>query len=465
MAFETFIGWRYLFRRGRRRSVVSLFALALVIAAVGAFFFLRVTQLSHPGEMAPISPVLAVLFGALFAIVFGLLLFFSVFTTVAIVGVMIGVSALLVVLSVTSGFQEEFKDKVLGVNGHVIVMKWGADFKEYRDIEKQLLAKPGVTGVAPVIFDEMQAAHGTTQSSILLQGIDPGESGRVLSVNGQMIEGSIEALERNDGGIVIGTSLAKKLHVKMGDTIKIMSKLSSIDTSMLGKGGARLPKSGDFKIVGLFHAGFEEYDSRLIYLNLADAQHLMGRGNVVSGVYIKLRDADSAPMFAKSLEKTLKAPYRIIDWAELNHNLFTALKLQKFVISLFLTIIIIVAAFNIVASLTMIVLSKRKEIAILKSMGASSGGVARVFQVAGLTIGAVGVLSGIGFGLLMCEVASRYRYPLDPKIYLISQLPVHVRLFEVALTAGVTLIICLLATIYPALKASDLQPVEGLRYD
>jgi len=405
-----------------------------------------------------------VIFGALFAIVFGLLLFFSVFTTVAIVGVMIGVSALLVVLSVTSGFQEEFKDKVLGVNGHVIVMKWGADFKEFRDIEQKLLAMPGVTGVAPVIFDEMQAAHGTTQSSILLQGIDPSESGRVLSVNGQMIEGSIDALEQKDGGIVIGTSLAKKLHVKMGDTIKIMSKLSSIDTSLLGK-GARLPKSGDYKIVGLFHAGFEEYDSRLIYLNLADAQHLMGRGNVVSGVYIKLRDADTAPAFAKSLEKTLKAPYRIIDWAELNHNLFTALKLQKFIISLFLTIIIIVAAFNIVASLTMIVLSKRKEIAILKSMGASAGGVARVFQVAGLTIGAVGVTSGIGFGLLMCGVAGRYRYPLDPKIYLISQLPVHVRLLEVALTAGITLVICLVATIYPALKASELQPVEGLRYE
>ena len=440
------------------------------MTAIGGLLFLHLTGTvlhkasGSPPPMAPVTPVLAVIFGALFVIVFGLLLFFSVFTSVAIVGVMIGVSALLVVLSVTSGFQEEFKDKVLGVNGHVIVMKWGADFKDYRELEKKLSAMDEVAGVAPVIFDEMQAAHQATQSSIYLQGIDPSEAGRVLSVNAQMIEGQVADLDKNDGSALIGTSLAKKLHVKVGDTIKVMSKLSTIDTSLIGK-NARLPKSGDFKVVGLFHAGFEEYDSRLVYVNLADAQKLEGHGDVVSGVYIKLKDADKAPAFAKYLEKTLKAPYRIIDWAELNHNLFTALKLQKFVISLFLTIIIIVAAFNIVASLTMIVLSKRKEIAILKSMGASAGGVARVFQVAGLTIGAFGVLCGIGFGLLMCAVASRYRYPLDPKIYLISQLPVHVRLTEVGITAGVTLLICLLATIYPALKASDLQPVEGLRYE
>jgi lipoprotein-releasing system permease protein len=464
MAFETFIGWRYLFRRGPRQSAVVLFFLALVIAAVGGLFFIGLMARWRPGMMAPITPVLAIIFGALFAIVFGLLMFFSVFTSVAIVGVMIGVSALVVVLSVTSGFQEEFKDKVLGVNGHIIVMKWGADFKEYRDLEQRLGAMPGVVGAAPVIFDEMQAAHGTTQSSIVLQGVDPRESGRVLSVNGQVVEGSIGALEREDGGILVGTSLAKKLHVRMGDTIKIMSKLSSVDTSLFGRGG-RLPKSGDFRVVGIYHAGFEEYDARFVYLNLADAQQLMGHGDVVSGVYIKLRNADDAPAFAKKLEPLLKAPYRIIDWAELNRNLFAALRLQKFVISLFLTIIIIVAAFNIVASLTMIVLSKRKEIAILKSMGASAGGIARVFQVAGMTIGAVGVVAGIAFGLLLCLVAARYRYPLDPKIYLVSELPVRVRLAEVALTAGVTLLICLAATIYPSIKASDLRPVEGLRYE
>src|SRR5262249_41753868 len=223
-------------------------------SAVGGLFFLRLTALAQPGAMAPITPVLAIVFGVLFAIVFGLLLFFSVFTTVAIVGVMIGVSALMVVLSVTSGFQEEFKDKVLGVNGHIIVMRWGADFKDYRDIEQQLMAMPGVAGAAPVVFDEMQAAHGTTQSSVHLVGTDPVESGRVLSVNAQMIEGSVAALEKADGGIIIGTSLATKLRVKMGDTVKVMSKLSSMDTSMLGK-GARLPKSGDFKVVGIFYCG------------------------------------------------------------------------------------------------------------------------------------------------------------------------------------------------------------------
>ena len=430
---------------------------------IAGVFFLRFTASARPGEMAPVTPVLAVLFGALFAIICGLLLFFSVFTTVAIIGVMIGVSALLVVLSVTSGFQEEFKEKVLGVNSHLIVTKWGADFKEYRELERQLLSMPEVMGVSPMIYEEMQAAHGTTQSSIYLQGIDPVESKNVLSVNMQMIEGSVGALEKSNGGVLIGTSLAKKFHVKIGDTVKVMSKLSSIDKSMLGN--VRSPKSGDFKIVGIFHVAFEEYDSRLLYMNLADAQRLTGRGDVVSGLFVKLRHPDKAPTFGKWLEQTLQKPYTVIDWEKLNHNLFTALALQKFVISLFLIIIIIVAAFNIVASLTMLVLSKRKEIAILKSMGATAGGIARVFQVAGLTVGGIGVMAGIGFGLLMCSVASRFRYPLDPKIYLISSLPVRVRGNEVVITAGVTLLICLLATIYPALKASQLRPVEGLRYE
>ncbi|HJZ88048.1 MAG TPA: ABC transporter permease [Polyangia bacterium] len=470
MPVETFIGWRYLFRRDHGRWIWLAFALAIAAFVASGLAFLHLSgPAAHlgPGAAAPVAPVVGIILSGLAIVVCGLLLFFSVFTTVSVTGVMIGVSALLVVLGVTSGFQEQFKEKVLGVNAHVIVMKWGPDFSDYPELTRKLLALPGVTGAEPFVFNEMQAARGTAQAGVLLKGIDPEASLGVLDVGRQMVEGSVGALKSREPGILIGKELAHKLRAHLGDTVKLLSPLSAIDTAFLGK-GQNLPRSGDFKVVGIFDAGFHEYDVRMVYLKLADAQRLVGRGDVVSGLELKLSDPDRAAPFARKLEKTLAEPnvgYHIIDWEELNHNLFTALRLQKVIISLFLTFIIVVAAFNIVASLTMIVLSKRKEIAILKSMGATSGAVAGLFQVTGLTIGAFGVCAGIGFGLLLCAVAARYGYPLDPKIYLISKLPVHVRALEVVLTAGVTLLICLLATIYPCVRAFDLKPVEGLRYE
>jgi lipoprotein-releasing system permease protein len=477
VAFETLIGWRYLYRRRHSRAVAYAFGLAFVTSAVFAALFAYATRSGTASGQASPALVAAVILLTLAAIVSALLVFFSVFTTVAIAGVMIGVSALVVFFAVTSGFQEEFMEKVWNFNAHIIIQKWGDDdFPEHAELERKLAAMPEVVGVAPFVFSEMQAARGATQASVLLKGIDPDKSPHVLGIGSQMIEGSIDALRgrpgraegtgaRPEAGVIVGRELARKLRAHVGDTVKLMSPLAALDPSLFRKpGGAGAePRSGDYTVVGICDHGFDEYDRRAVYMRVDEAQRLVGR---FSGVELKLGDPQQAVAFARRLEKSFSgAPYRIIDWEELNHNLFTALRLQKFIIAIFLTIIVVVAAFNIIASLTMIVLSKRKEIAILKSMGASSAGVARVFQVAGLTIGALGVCSGIGFGLLMCGVARRYGYPLDPKIYLISRLPVHVRLVEVALTAVITLAICFLATVYPAVKASDLRPVEGLRYD
>jgi lipoprotein-releasing system permease protein len=294
----------------------------------------------------------------------------------------------------------------------------------------------------------------------------------VLTIGSLMTEGRVEDLTKPAGDdkalprAILGRELARKLRARVGDSVKLMSPLATLDPGLFGQvhGRAGQPRGGDFQVVGICYHGFDEYDRRAVYLEVGEAEHLLGR--FTGGVELKLADADRAPAFARHLEELEKGePYRIIDWEELNHNLFTALKLQKFIIAIFFTIIVIVAAFNILASLTMIVLSKRREIAILRSMGASAGGVARVFQVAGLSIGAVGVAAGIGFGLLMCGVARRYGYQLDPKIYLISRLPVYVRGLEVVLTAAITLAICLVATVYPSVKASDQRPVEGLRAD
>jgi lipoprotein-releasing system permease protein len=201
-------------------------------------------------------------------------------------------------------------------------------------------------------------------------------------------------------------------------------------------------------------------------VSLKEAQKFFGPQDVVTGVEMKLDDVEVAGQVSRRLSQDLGgAPYRVIDWEELNRNLFTALKMQKVALVIFLTLIILVAAFNIVAALTMLVIDKTKEIAILKSMGMRAFGVARVFQVAGLTIGCVGIGCGLLVGLLVCAVVARYGYSLDPHVYLIDRLPVQVSLDEVLLTCGITLAICFIATLYPSLKAAQLEPVEGLRYE
>jgi lipoprotein-releasing system permease protein len=216
----------------------------------------------------------------------------------------------------------------------------------------------------------------------------------------------------------------------------------------------------------VFYSGFDEYDRRLMYTSLADAQDMNGRGDQVMGVELKVKDVDRAEDIARRLEKALGGPpYQVQDWYELNHNLFMALKLQKLALVVILTLIIIVAAVNMVSALTMKVTEKTREVAILKSMGASSSSVALVFQVFGVAIGAAGTLIGVAIGLVTCFVVSRYGYHLDPKVYLIDRLPIEVRGFEVVLVCGVTMAISVIATLVPSQAAAALRPVEGLRYD
>jgi lipoprotein-releasing system permease protein len=226
------------------------------------------------------------------------------------------------------------------------------------------------------------------------------------------------------------------------------------------------PRTRKFRVTGIFYVGFDEYDRRLMYTSLADTQELIGRGDVVMGVELKVRDVDRAEEIADALEDALEGPpYQVQDWYELNHNLFTALELQKFVLVVILTLIIIVAAVNMVSALTMMVTDKTREIAILKSMGASSASVANVFQVVGVTIGGIGTLIGVGVGLAICYVVAGYGYHLDPKVYLIDRLPIEVRWWEVLLVAGITMVISIVSTLVPASSAASLRPVDGLRYD
>ncbi len=496
--FEIRVGWRYLYggQRDRKMLLCALLALAFTALAVGA---LALSSGANP------LAVIAVVLGLITTSVFGLLALFSVFTSVSTLGVALGVAALTIVLAVTTGFEAQFREKVLGVNAHVIVQKSQSTFAEYRDVmEKAKAVDPDVLAVQPFIFAEMLVTRGKGHlSGVAIKGIDPELVGGVLDLQKHMIEGTVESLiDRAPEGshtqagapssldpadpdvavvspddpslaappellptIIIGKELAHKLRAKVGDIVTVVVPLSNIDFDTW-RAKSSAPRTRKFRVTGIFYSGFDEYDRRLMYTALRHTQDLVGRGDQVMGVELKVKDVGRAAAIARKLEQKLGGPpYQVEDWYELNHNLFTALRIQKAVLVVILTLIIAVAAFNMVSALTMMVTDKTRDIAILKSMGTQNFSVAAVFQVMGLAIGGVGTVLGVIIGLTTAVVMRSYGYHLDPKVYLIDRLPIELRPMEVLLVIGVTMGISLIATIGPALSAASLRPVDGLRYD
>ena len=510
MKYESKIGLRYLYH-GRRDKLMLWGALVgLGGVALGALILLLSRGANPVG-------VLILVFSMIMTAAFALFSVFSVFTSVSVLGVVFGVAALTVVLAVTTGFQKQFRDKVLGVNAHVIVLKSQATFAEYRDVMRTAREiDRDVLAVQPFIFAEMLATRGKGElSGVAIKGIDPKLVRGVLDLDKHMIEGSVDSLlieacpptadERGDSGggggvaaalraghvagatgappgtvsatepdrpkclkdppIIMGKELAHKLKAKIGDAVTVVVPLSNIDFDTW-RAKSSAPRTRKFTVTGIFYSGFDEYDRRLMYASLTEVEELQGRGDQVMGVELKVKDVDRAEAIAQKLEKALGGPpYQVQDWYELNHNLFTALTLQKLALVIILTLIIVVAAVNMVSALTMLVMEKIREIAILKSMGASSSSVALVFQIVGLAIGGAGTLLGVAIGLVTCHVVSRYGYHLDPKVYLIDRLPIEVKPLEVLLVAGITMVISMIATVVPSQSAAALRPVDGLRYD
>jgi lipoprotein-releasing system permease protein len=386
---------------------------------------------------------------------------------------------------VTTGFQTQFRDKVLGVNAHVIVLKSQNTFAEYRDVMKTAREiDPEVLAVQPFIFAEMLATRGKGElSGVAIKGIDPKLVRGVLDLDKHMIEGTVDSLATpqcppddadkslakpgclKDPPIIMGKELARKLKAKVGDVVTVVVPLSNIDFDTW-RAKASAPRTRKFLVTGIFYSGFDEYDRRLMYTSIADTQELLGRGDQVMGVELKVKDVERAEEIARNLEKALGGPpYQVQDWYDLNHNLFTALKLQKLVLVFILTLIILVAAVNLISALIMMVTDKTREIAIMKSMGATSTSVGLVFQVVGVAIGGVGTIIGLLIGLVACSAVDHYGYRLDPKVYLIDRLPIEVKPLEVVLVAGIAMAISVIVTLVPSQTASALRPVDGLRYD
>jgi len=474
MSYEFFVGWRYLYSARRSPAIWIGFALAALCcgAGVSIFFWTAAKALGAALMLAGGVGMAAAM----------LLAIFSTFTAVSVLGVSIGVSILIWVLSVTSGFQDEFRNKVLGVNAHILILKYGLDFSEYRSVMSKCEDLPEVEAAAPFVFNEMMLARGQRLSGVLVKGVDPKLVGKVLDlpkhiekprkVKKNQLPRLLRPSRDDDSGdlkrtpgIIIGRVLAEKLEAKVGDMLRLVSPLSGLDLAGWSAAG-EIPRSRDFRVEGIFYSGFNEYDKRLVYVHLRDAQDFLDQGDVVTGVDLKIRDVFRARPLAKKIAGLLGGtPYRAIDWSELNRNLFTALALQKLFLILVIAIIVVVAAFNVLAALYVLVVRKTREIAILKSMGISNWGVARIFQSTGIIVWLVGTGLGLLWGYLGALVLRRYGFPLDPKVYHISELPVRLDPWEFFFTALFALVVCVLATLYPSIKASRQNPVEGLRYE
>lgn len=534
--------------------------------------------------------------------------FISVGTMFATLGVALGVGALATVMSVTGGFRAQFREKVLGVNAHVLVLKYATDFREYRQVMEKMKQVPGVTGVAPFVINPMMITHGErTATGVLLKGVDPGKVKDVLDLPQHIVEGSLDGLrladakppdrrrkglidddalgqktsgfgsDANSGdplpppaassdapalpkgsalkqieeivkqealaapdvssraspyesspgaqklpkspskpgdelsgadlelppgapvgnivpeggyqgelpeddelppelnkdpcrdaeaikklpGIVIGVTLKRNLEVKIGDCLQVTSPTIGFSYS---HGSMRAPVAKQFRVSAVFDAGFDQYDSKLVYTDLYEAQAFYDTGDSVTGVEMKVADIEKARDVARAIDKLLaNGVYHTLDWEELNHGLFTALQIQQLLMSFVLALIIVVAAFTVIATLIMVVLDKKKEIAVIKAMGASDSAVLRAFVYQGGFIGVFGTAFGLLLGIVVCKLLLVYALPLDPKVYFISHLPVQVRPLQFVMVGAFAILVCLAATIWPALYASRLRPAEAFR--
>jgi len=386
----------------------------------------------------------------------------SVNTLISTGGVAVGVMALLVVLSVMSGFHEDLQRKILGVNAHVVVLNYKGAMPEYKNVIDQLKVDKEIVSAAPFIMGQVMASYGKRAHGVFLRGIDAESEMKTTDIGRFMKEGSIESLTtKNDSpGIIIGKELASSIGVFKGDVMSILSPVGKIGP--LGM----LPKVRQFRVVGIFEVGMFEYDSNLVLTDLRTAQEFFDMKDEVTGIQLRLADIYKASVVRERIHKQLAFPLYAKDWMQMNRNLFSALKLEKFAMFIILILIILVASFNIVSTLIMNVMEKKREIAILKAMGATDKSIMSIFMLQGLFIGLLGTVIGIAGGYLLCYVLNTYQIiKLPADVYYLSHLPVKTKFSDFLAVSLSAVGISFLATIYPAWQAAKVNPVEPLRYE
>ncbi len=383
-------------------------------------------------------------------------------------GIALGVAALIVVLSVMNGFQEELRTRILGVAAHAQVMGADSGLADWPRVADRIQGQPEVEAVAPYIMAQGMLAQGQAVQGTIVRGVLPAMEDRVADIGAHMKAGRLDALQAGGFGIVLGRELAGMLGARLGDKVVVIAPQGLVTPAGI------VPRMKQFTVVGIFEVGMYEYDAGLALVHLQDAAALYGMGDRVSGLRLKLTDLYRAPWVAESLARSLPPDLLVTDWTRQHANFFRAVQIEKKVMFVILTLIVAVAAFNLVSTLVMMVTDKQADIAILRTLGASPRSIRRIFMIQGSLIGVLGTFLGVAGGVALAlnvetvvpaiERAFGVQF-MAKDVYYISELPSRLLWGDVAWIAGVSLVLSLLATLYPSWRASRTQPADALRYE
>jgi len=394
--------------------------------------------------------------------------FISFISLISMFGIALGVTALITVLSVMNGFEQELRTRILGMTSHATISAYGGDLREWPALAALARESEHVLGAAPYIQKEGMLIRGQQVNGTLIRGILPAEEPAVSAVATKMVAGSLEALAPGEFGTVLGIDLARILGVTVGEKVTLVTPTANVSPAGV------LPRLKRFTVVGLFEVGMYEYDSALALTHLEDAQRLFRMGDEVTGVRLKLEDLFLAPRVSRELAASLPGSYRVSDWTRHHANFFRAIRTEKTVMFIILLLIVAVAAFNIVSTLVMMVTDKESDIAILRTLGASPRQVMGVFMVQGTLIGFIGTLIGLAGGVALAlnvetivpaieQLFGTQFMPAD--VYYISDLPSELQWRDVTAICTISFLLSIVATLYPAWRASRTQPAEALRYE
>jgi lipoprotein-releasing system permease protein len=398
--------------------------------------------------------------------------FISVISTISLAGVVLGVAVLLVVLSVMNGFERELRDRILNVTSHATISGMGAALPDWQGLRDKVQARPEVSGAAPYVEQQAMllstAASDAKNSGVMIRGIIPDEESHVANVQQHMQSGELATLTPGQYGIVLGSELANVLHLKQGDQVIAVVAQGAVTAAGI------FPRMRRFTVTGIFSVGMYEYDRNYAYVHLGDAQKLFRLGQDVSGIRLKLNDVFNAQKIAINIARDLGGGYYVDDWTRKHANFFRSIAMTKSMMFLILLLVIAVAAFNVVATLVMVVKDKQSDIAILRTLGASPRSVLTVFILQGTLIGLIGTVSGVVVGTLLSwnleSIIHGIEYVfgthlMDARLYFMSDLPAYVQWQDVLQISLVAFGMCCLSTLYPAWRAARTEPAKALRRD
>jgi lipoprotein-releasing system permease protein len=380
-------------------------------------------------------------------------------TGIAIGGIFIGVASLIIVLSVMNGFQKDVKERIVDINSHVVVLKYfNEPMKEYKDVMDSIRSFKEIVSMTPFIYSKGLVQFENYADGVIIRGFDLNDSSTAEVLRRHLKFGEVP---KNQNEVYIGIDLAEDIRAHTGDLITVATPFGSTETM-----GSLIPKVSQFTIAGIFDAGMYQYNAELIYIPIEKASEILGLSGSVTGVELMIKDIYKAPELAQKIEKRLGYPFRTNNWIELNGSLFAALALEKKIMFLILLLVVIVAEFNIITTLIMIVMERTTEIGVLKTLGLAQRDILKIYLYQGFIINFIGTVTGLAAGLTACFLLSKYKFiDLPGQVYLLDKLPVDVQFWDVIFVLALTVVVSFVATLYPAMKAASMDAVKAIRYE